>query len=142
MSSPDLSGPIYTAIKGNTGIATALSTYNGHPAVFTRRPIPGDSGFPLMISAGNVTHGDQDFIDAPLGVIVRDIAIYGKNPDDYRTVEQIAFNVRDLFHRQRGSLIVSGWNVVDIRCAGPIVAQVDDDTTVGRIVILTVRLSQ
>lgn len=141
-SSPDLSDPLYAALTGTSDMLDGLAIYKGAPAVFTRRPVPDDCGYPLILTAGDVTHGDQDFIDAPLAVIVRDIAIYGKNPDHYRTVEAIAFAVRDLFHRKRESLVVPGWNVVDIRCSGPIVAPVDDDHTCGRIVVLTVRLSQ
>ncbi len=142
----DLSGPIYTALVGTSDELDGLAMYEGALAVFTYRPIPDDCSYPLIIAAGDVTHGDQDFIDAPLGVIVRDIAVYGKkrgkDPEPYRTVERIALNVRDLFHRKRGSLIIPGWNVVDIRCTGPIVAPVDDDHTIGRLVTMTVRLSQ
>jgi hypothetical protein len=147
MASVDLSDPLYAAIKGNAPIASALAVYEGQPAIFTSRPSPIKSGFPLILAAGDVTYSDQDFIDAPFVVIVRDVAVYGlkqldKTKDQYWIVEATARLVRDLFHRKRGSLIVPGWNVVDIRCAGPIVAPVDDDHTVGRIVPVTVRLSQ
>lgn len=147
MASVDLSDPLYAAIKGNAGIASALAVYEGQPAIFTSRPTPIESGYPLILAAGDVTYSDQDFIDAPLAVIVRDIAVYGlkqrdKTKDQYWIVEATARLVRDLFHRKRGSLIVPGWNVVDIRCTGPIVAPVDDDHQIGRLVSLTIRLSQ
>lgn len=142
MASPDLSGPIYVALTNTSGLLDGVAIYAGAPAVFTERPVPDECGYPLVIAAGDVTHGDQDFIDDPLRVFVRDIAVYGKNTKDYRTVEAVALRIRDLFHRNRESLVVSGWNVVDVVCQGPIVAPTDDDHSVGRLVILTVRLSQ
>lgn len=141
MASPDLSAPIYAALTGNSAIANALATYEGAAAVFTRRPIPADCTYPLVISAGDVTRGNQDLINSPIQVIERDVSIYGLQPADYRTVETVALAVRDLFHRQRRSLIVPGWSVLDIVCGGPIAAPVDDDQQVGRLVTLTVRLS-
>lgn len=142
MAAVDLSSPIYAAIIATTDIASDLATYEGEPAIFTRRPVPADCNYPLIVAAGDVLHGDEDFIDSPMPVIVRDIAVYGQNPDHYRTVEGIALDIRDLFHRQRTSLIISGWTVTDIRCSGPIMAPTDDDATVGRIVTLRIRLSQ
>lgn len=138
----DLSQPLYAALTGVSDGITGLATYHGAPAVFTRRPVPIDCAFPLIITAGDVTHGDEDFIDAEMASIVRDIAVYGNKHNDYRTVETIALDVRDLFHRKRESLIVSGWNVVDIRCKGPVPTADDDDQTVGRVVSLQVRLTR
>lgn len=144
MSSPDLSAPIFAALTGNTAIAAMLPTYVGAKTVFTARPAPADATYPMIISAGDVTRTDQDFVNNPLPVVIRDISIFGQNdtPAHSRAVESLALMVRDLFHRQRQSLSVSGWNVLDIVCHGPIVGPTDDDTTVHRIVTLTVRLSQ
>lgn len=141
MSSPDLSPAIYAALTGNSGIASALAQYEGAAAIFTRRPVPSDAPFPMIICAGDVVYGDEDFLDAKMPMIVRDIAIYGQQPADYRTVENLGRMVRDLFHRNRSSLSVAGWSVVDIRCTGPIQAPTDDDQTCGRLVSLTIRLS-
>lgn len=140
-ASADLSAPIYAALTGAGGITASLATYEGAAAIFTRRPIPADCAYPLCISAGDVTRGDEDLLSSPLQVIVRDIAFYGQQPRDYRAVEAMALAARDLFHRKRQSLIVPGWNVLDVRCSGPIPAPTDDDQTCGRLLTLTVRLS-
>lgn len=138
----DLSQPLYAALTGISDGITGLATYQGAPAVFTRRPVPIDCGFPLIITAGDVTHGDEDFIADEMASIVRDISVYGSKHADYRAVESIALDVRDLFHRNRESLIVSGWHVVDIRCRGPVPTGDDDDQTIGRVVTLQVRLTK
>jgi hypothetical protein len=143
----DLSQPLYAALTGVSDGVDGLATYHGAPAVFTKRPVPIDCGFPMIITAGNVTHGDQDFIADEMADIVRDIAAYGtkatdSTKDQTRTVEQIALDVRALFHRKRESLIVPGWHVVDIRCKGPVPTGDDDDQTIGRVVSLQVRLTR
>lgn len=142
MSGVDLSQPLYAALTGVSDGIDGLATYQGAPAVFTRRPVPIDCGFPLIITAGDVTHGDEDFIADEMVQIVRDIAVYGNKHADYRAVETIALDVRDLFHRNRESLTVPGWHVVDIRCRGPVPTGDDDDQTIGRVVTLQVRLTR
>lgn len=138
----DLSQPLYAALTGVSDGIDGLATYNGAPAVFTRRPVPIECGFPLIITAGDVTHGDEDFIDAEMVSIVRDVAVYGNKHADYRSVEKIALDIRNLFHRKRESLIVPGWHIVDIRCKGPVPTGDDDDQTVGRVVSLQIRLTR
>ena len=144
MVSPDLSAPVFAALTGNTAIAVALPTYAGAKTVFTARPVPKDATYPMIVTAGDVVRTDQDFVDSPFVVVTRDISIFGQNdtPTHVRAVESLALMVRDLFHRERASLSVSGWQVVDIVCKGPIVGPVDDDTSVHRLVSMTVRLSQ
>lgn len=144
MSAPDLSQPIYAALAGDTTISAALPSYAGAPAVFTSRPTPKDAPFPMILAAGDIAVTDQDFIDNPLPVLVRDISVFGQNdaPAHVRAVETIALRVRDLFHRQRASLSVPGWNIIDIVCKGPVVGATDDETTAHRLVTLTIRLTQ
>lgn len=143
MSSPDLADPIRNALIGNTAITAALAAYQGEPTVFTHRPAPSKAPYPMIICAGDVTRADEDLIVDPIPVIIRDISIFGQNDNaaHYRAVEALGLAVRDLFHRQRLSLSVPGWSVLDVVCNGPIVGPTDDDTTVHRLVTLTVRLS-
>jgi hypothetical protein len=124
-------------------IAAALAIYSGAPAIFTRRPVPNDATYPMIVCAGDVTRSDQDLITDPLPVIIRDISVFGQNDtaSHYRATEALGLLVRDLFHRKPANLVVPGWNVLDIVCQGPIVGPTDDDTTVHRLVTLTVRLS-
>jgi hypothetical protein len=131
MASPDLSTAVFAALTGNTAIAVLLPAYVGAKTVFTARPVPKDATYPMIVSAGDVVRTDQDFINDPVHVLTRDISIFGENatPAKLRAVESLALLVRDLFHRQRGSLSVSGWRVLDIVCKGPIVGPTDDDTT-------------
>lgn len=118
-----------------------LGTWKNQPSVHTRRPAPKDAGYPMIMVSPNITKGDQDLMNAFVEVIQRDIAVYGEAVDHYRIVEQIAEEVRVLFHRQK-ILEVADSHVIDITATGPIPGPTDDDSKIARIVTLTIRLQK
>ena len=139
----DLSEPLRTAIVDDATIAALLPIYAGSKTVFTRRPVPDNAAFPIVVISPDIAITDQDGIDDNRPVIIRDVAVYGRNDAaSYRAVEAIAYEIRDLFHRRRQSLTVLGWDVVDVVALGPRPAPTDDEQTVGRVVELTVRLAR
>jgi hypothetical protein len=139
----DLAVSMRAAIVADPAITADLTAWKGTFPVFTRRPIPPDAPYPVIVVSPDVAVSDEDMLDTPMVMIVRDIAVYGRNaePDDYRTVEALAYRVRDLFHRERFSLAPAGWRVVDVRASGPVPAPTDDADVVGRVVTLTVRVT-
>lgn len=142
MSATDLNiaGPLRTALMDNSAITDLLGTWHGEPSIHTRRPIPGDAEYPLIVINPDAAISDADMLVTHIPVVTRDIAIYGKQAADYRSVETLGYLIRGLFHDQKGSIIVPNFHVLDIRASGPIAGPTDDDEIVGRIVSLTVRL--
>jgi hypothetical protein len=145
----DLGPALREALLNEPSIATNLSVYAHEPAVFTRRPVPSEAVYPLIICNDPTAITDEDGLrsDRPVWG-PGDIAIYGRkaapgSPEDQtRLVQQIGLRARRLFHRQKWALQVEGFHVIDIRASGPVPAPVDDDKTVGRIVSLIVRLGR
>jgi hypothetical protein len=126
-------------------IDAALPAYNSGKAIFTRRPVPSDAPYPMIVISPDVSVSEADGIRDDRPIVVRDIAVYGRNEPAaaYRQVEDIAYAVRHIFHRQRQSLFTNGeYDVIDVRASGPRPAPTDDQQTVGRLVELTVRLSR
>lgn len=140
----DLSTAIRAALVADATIAGLLPVWMGSRPVFTRRPAPSGAVFPMIMVSPDVALTDEDGVDDSRPLIIRDLAVYGRNstPEDYRDVEAIAYRARDLFHRQRFAIATPGWRVIDIRASGPIPAPTDDEQIVGRVVTLTVRLVQ
>lgn len=146
----DLSEPLRTALLDDATITAQLPAYAGSKTVFTRRPVPDNAEYPMIIVSADVGIVDEDGIDDQRPVITRDVAVFGRNDvaESYRQVEDIGFLVRDLFHRRRDSIVVPGWNVIDVRAAGPFsvsggrVEESVHSQTNGRIVTLTVRLAK
>lgn len=136
----DLAAPIRAAIMAEAAITNLLPTYKGSKPVFTRRPPPEDAPYPMILISPDITLGNEDGLVSMRPVIMRDIMVYGDQPDHYRDVEAMAYDLRELFHRQRSALTVSGYHVIDIRASGPITGAVDEPSHLSRIVTLTVRV--
>lgn len=138
----NLAIPLRTAIVGASSIIAELTAYQDSYPVFTRRTVPTDAPYPMIVVSSDVLLGEEDGINDERPVPVRDIAVYGQNdtPANYRKVETIAYALRTLFHRKPGIIIVPGWSVTQILARGPMPAPTDDDQTVGRVVELTIRL--
>lgn len=135
----DFAPDLRDALLAAPAISGLLGEYASNPAIFTRLPVPADAPAVYIVIPPVTALTDEDGLDSLRPVIVRDIAVFGKQPDDYRTVEQIAYTIRDLFHRQRFSVINTGYDVVSITASGPLVAPVSDSQTVGRLITLTIQ---
>jgi hypothetical protein len=142
--SVDITVPIRNALLARAAITTRLPNYLDSKTVFTRRPVPADAPFPMIIVSPDITLGDTDGIADERPIIERDISIYGKNDTvaRYNVVEELGYEVRNMFRRNWKAITVPGWKVVQIFAAGPIMAPVDDEQTVGRLVSLTVQLAR
>lgn len=140
----DLAAPIRTALLGDVSITAGLPAYAGGYPIFTRRPAPADAPYPMIMVSPDISVTDQDGINFLAPVSERDVVVYGQNDTaaHYRAVEALAFAVRALFHRKWRLLSVPGWKVVQVIARGPMPAPTDDDQTVGRLVALTISLSQ
>ena len=144
----DLAAPLRTAILASATLTDPLSAYENEPAVFTRRPIPGDATYPLIWISPNAAAGAQNFLNSRKPTVIRDIGVSGEqgapgHPDDqYRTVEKLAFELWDYFDDKKDVITVPGFNVIRLTAAAPIVGPTDDDRHLTRIVSLTIRLSE
>ena len=92
----NLSGRIRDAILGNLTVVALLGEYEGQPAVHTRRPVPESSTYPMVVIS-TVDVDDRDMIALQMPIVTVDILIYGQQPDQYRAVEEIGYNLREQF---------------------------------------------
>lgn len=144
---PELGMPIRRALLANQTIFNTLPRYNQAPTIFTRRPVPPDAPYPMIVVSSELSKGDRDGVDDQRPYITRDIAVYGRNDtsDHYRQIEAMADIVYNIFHRKRNAIYVDGqgWSVTSITCMGPIPAPTaDDEVFVGRIVSVVTELGR
>lgn len=136
--------PVSTALRVSLiedgDIAPELGLYAGEPSIHNRRPVPAEALYPMILINPPTAAGDDDGLTSDRPWEIRDLCIYGRQPDDYRLVERLADLMRLKFHRQKFSIAPEGYSVIDIRAAGPLPAPVDDAAIVGRMVTLTIRL--
>ncbi len=142
MSAPTLEilAPLRAAIAGVSGITSKLGEYKGSPAIFTRRPVPGDAPNRLITIGPIITKGEEDAVNDYRPVVVIDVIMFGEAERDYRDVETAADLIYQTFHRERGSISVTNYAVTEIRATGPVPVQGDGIDTIGRAVTLTISL--
>lgn len=138
----DLKPCVRAALIAEPSVAGLLSEWVGEPSVHTILPLPADATGRIARIAQMVP-GDADKLVARTAIVVVDVFLYGDNPADYRDVDLCGYNVRELFHRQRGSITPpAGTRIVEIIARGPMPAPTDDETRVGRLVTLTIKLQE
>lgn len=138
----DLSEPLRSAVIGNISITGRIAIFADSYAVFTRRPVPEGASYPMVCISPDVGLSDADYLVERNPIVRRDISAYGQQDQAYRDVEAIGYELREMFHRRKSSIIVDGYHVVDIVASGPIPAPVDDEKLVGRMVSLTISLQK
>lgn len=136
----DLAPSIRTALLAEPTITGLITEYLGEPAVLTRRPVPDGVVFPFIVVSEDISIVDADGLRSDRPVVVRDVLIYGHQPDDYRAIEQLGYSVRELFHREKASIVSTDYDVVEIIATGPTAAPTSDDEIIGRVVTLTIQL--
>ena len=136
----DLGPALRAALANAPGIGDLIDQWEGEPAISTRRPFP--DSFPALAIGINafVAITDNDGLSRDRPSVMADIAVYGNNPDHFRMVEGVALAVRQLFHRQKWAISPGGYDVVSIVAKGPFPGPTDDDSSVARIVGLTIQL--
>lgn len=141
----DLTTPLYSALAANATVTNKLAIYKGKdgvekPAIFMQDPAPKDAALPYII-AGSIPGDRPDDTKNCFGrEVYRDLRIYTKNDGDNLKVEEIAEEIRSMFHRNRTALNVSGFVVTGISASGPM--STDSLEVYGRIVTLRISLSE
>lgn len=133
-------GPVRTAVLSNPNVTDLLTTWNGSKAVFTRRPVPDDAQFPLIIVGPMMLRdGTLDGINDHRPIVTLDVTVYGNQPNQYRDVDLMAEHLFSMFHRQR-NIALTDYATIDIIAAGPYTAPADDERSIARRVRLNLRL--
>ncbi len=141
----DLTTPLYSALSANAAVTSKLATYKGKdgvekPAIFMQDPAPKDAVLPYIIGGSIPGDRPDDTKNCYGREVLRDLRIYTKNDGDNLKVEEIAEEVRRMFHRKRTALTVSGFAVNGISASGPM--STDSLEVYGRIVTLRISLSE
>lgn len=143
-----LDAPIRLGLIADAEITSYLGLHDGAPCVFTRRPVPSEAPYNMIIIGPNISVTNEDSLNGRRPVVVRDVIAYGwQTVQDgpigagYRRIEELGYLLQRFFHRRK-PITVTGYHVIDIVASGPIPAPTDDEKLVGRAVTLTVRLQE
>ena len=137
-----MSQTIRATLAADDFINSNLAQYLGDITIFTLRPVPSDAPYPMIVVDPNKADVDVGGLNYNQLRILADINVYGVTipASNVRLVDQLAYEVFELFHRNRYSVQVPGWQTARIWCNGPTQIPSDDDMRVGRLISLTAEL--
>ncbi len=138
----DVGPALRTALLAEPTIAGLLSEFHNEASIHTVLPVPAEVVPVFIVIGSDVTLTDFDALISRRPIVQRDIFVYGAQPDDFRDVEQIGYSIRELFHRERFSITLTDYDVVEIVASGPRPAPTSDEETTGRVVTLTISLRE
>jgi len=145
---PDIGPALRTALLANQTIVNILPVYLDVPTIFTRRPVPAQAPYPMIVVSDDITKTDRDGVHDQRPYITKDVVVYGHNDtaDHNREVMDLAAIVFDTFHRKRNAIYVDDgedWSVTSLTCTGPVSAPTaDDEVFVGRLVSVVAELGR
>lgn len=139
---PDLEllAPLRAAVIGNAPIVALLGKFNDEPSVHTRRPVPREAEYEMIVIGPIMKSGEEDGISDYRPVMSVDLTAYGEQTLELRGVDVIAAKLHTLFHRQRTAITVTNYKVTSIWARGPFPAPSDDASKAARRVELIIKL--
>lgn len=136
---------------GTSGIASAVSTFRGQPAIFARSPIPPSAaGTYIVVRDSHIDDAFEskwgpndpaDYVPTKGRSVEHDIGVYTDQEGDSSALEELAISVRNAFHRV--PISVSGYGVLIAAARGPIEAPFSESVAEyvdGRIITVALTL--
>lgn len=136
----DIIGSVRSRIMGNLDITSRIALWNNEPSVHTRLPLPSEVIFPLIAIGPTVVGINDVSLNSTRILVVSNIYCYGAIPDDFRSVEEVGYLLRTLFHRNYKTIVIPGYSVIGLVAYGPNLAVADDINICGKLVSLSIRL--
>lgn len=141
----NLAKSIQDFLLADTNVTSKISVYLNSFAIFTRRPVPEDAKYPMIVVSPLVADTDLDFLRCKRRILSYDIAIYHNNDAsaNYRLVEELGFYIARKFDKlpRHAMTLPTGVSLVKSLARGPIVGPQDDLVKVSRVIPLELDIS-
>lgn len=125
-------------------ITAQLDSFEGQPAIFNDSA-PDDFPFgPLavaVIAAPSADNPDDTFTEDGRA-ITQDVRLYARHTGSTAEIDQLARDVRDLFHQQPDTLAAPGATFITAIATGPVASPTTDPSLVGRRITLRFELQK
>lgn len=113
---------IFTRLSSDPSIIERLDLYEDRPAIFNDSA-PDDFTFGTLIAAviaaPSADNPDDTFTEDGRA-ITQDVRLYARHTGSTAVIDQLARDVRDLFHQQPGALTAAGATFITAIATGPV----------------------
>lgn len=135
---------IFARLTGASGISGRLGDFTGSPAIFNDRAPDAfqfDAGAAVVIAAPTSDEEASTFTET-VRAITQEVRIYAKDTGSTAEIDQLARDVRDLFHMQAAALTVAGGKANTATASGPVAAPTTDPSLIGRRIVVRLELQE
>ena len=135
---------IFARLNSQASIKSRLDTHNNKPAIFNdRAPDAFVFGAKAAIVIAASTRDEPDDTFTEFGrEVVQDVRIYAKDGGSTAVIDQLARDIRELFHARPSELTVDGGSCSLATATGPVAAPTTDPSLIGRRVSLRLLLQK
>lgn len=135
---------IFTRLGSVPSIIERLDRYQGQPAIFNDTA-PDDFTFSSLIAAviaAPSSDSPDDTFTEGGRAIAQDVRLYARHTGSTAVIDQLARDVRDLFHQQPEALAADGATFITAIATGPVASPTTDPSLVGRRITLRFELQR
>lgn len=135
---------IFARLSGDSRIIAQLDVFEGEPAVFNDAA-PLDFVFAekaVLVIAAPTDDQDASTFTETIRAIAQDIRLYAKHTDSTADLDQLARDVRDLFHQRPDTLSADGAVFITAIATGPVASPTTDASLVGRRISLRLEMQR
>jgi 2',3'-cyclic-nucleotide 2'-phosphodiesterase (5'-nucleotidase family) len=137
-----LSESLRTAIMANTDVLAYADSYKGGPAVFIQDRVPDDAPHKMVYISENVGSVNIDWVNTHKSIIMKQIYVYGEQPRDTKAVNLVSESIRAMFHRNKASISLPSFKLIEIMADYPIPAQDNSPSQLCRVIMLSVSVQR
>lgn len=135
---------IFARLGFDLSIIERLDLYQDQPAIFNDSA-PDDFTFGALvaavIAAPTLDVAVETFTEAGR-IISQDVRLYARHTGSTAEIDQLARDVRDLFHQQPDTLAAPGATFITAIATGPVASPTNDPSLVGRRITLRFELQR
>ncbi|MDX2334610.1 tail completion protein gp17 [Brevundimonas vesicularis] len=135
---------IFTRLASDLSTIERLDLYQGQPAIFSDSA-PDDFTFASLIVAviaAPTSDSPDDTFTEDGRAITQDVRLYARHTGSTAEIDQLARDVRDLFHQRPEALAAAGATFITAIATGPVASPTTDPSLVGRRITLRFELQR
>lgn len=129
---------IFARLAGTASITQRLAAFDAAPAIFNDAA-PDEFVFAdlaAIIIAAPTADDDASTYTETIRAVTQDVRLYAKHTGSTADLDQLARDIRDLFHQRPAELSAAGFSFITAIATGPVASPTTDPSLVGRRVTL------
>lgn len=135
---------IFARLAGAASITQRLAAFDAAPAIFSDAAPDAFvfADLAATIIAAPTADDDASTYTETIRAVTQDVRLYAKHTGSTADLDQLARDVRDLFHLRPSEMSVTGGVVTIATATGPVAAPTTDPSLIGRRVTLRLELQK